>query len=149
MRCALTPRASRLILITLALCAAGCSQLKFPGVYRINVQQGNILDQTKLDQLKLGQTRRQVQFVLGTPLVQDTFSPDRWDYVYTVRRGDKLLGEKRISLFFEADKLARYEGTVGPGKAAIADPELNEKMPTPQEQAEINAASGPKGKAKK
>lgn len=146
----LSHRFTRLALAAgMALVVSGCSHIHFPGVYRINVQQGNIIDQAKLDQIKLGQTKRQVQFVLGTPLIQDTFNPDRWDYLYSVKRGQNVLGEKRFSLFFEADKLARYEGDVGPGKNAVADPVLNEKMPTPQEQAEINAASGPKGKAKK
>ena len=146
----LTPTlATRLLLAVLVLGVSGCSHFKFPGVYRINVQQGNILDQEKLDQIKIGQTKRQVQFVLGTPLLLDTFNPDRWDYIYSVRKGSKILGEKHFIAYFEGDKLARYEGDVGPGKAAVADPTLDEKMPTPQEQAEINAASGPKGKGKK
>jgi outer membrane protein assembly factor BamE len=127
--------------------SAGCSRLSFPLVYRINVQQGNILDQKKLDQLKIGMTKRQVQFLLGSPLLVDTFNSERWDYLYSVRRGDKVLGEKRFTVFFANDALARYEGDVGPGKTAIEDPKLDERMPTPQEQAEINANS--KGNTKK
>lgn len=130
-----------LALISLVGLGSGCSQLKFPFVYRINVQQGNILDQKKIDQLKVGMSKRQVQFLLGTPLLIDTFNSERWDYLYSVRRGDKVLGEKRFTLFFANDALARYEGDVGPGKSAIADAKLDERMPTPQEQAEINANS--------
>ncbi|RYZ98324.1 MAG: outer membrane protein assembly factor BamE, partial [Moraxellaceae bacterium] len=101
----------------------------------------NIIDQKKLDQLKIGMSKRQVQFLLGTPLLVDTFNTERWDYLYSVRRGDKVLGEKRFTVFFASDALARYEGDVGPGKSAIEDAKLDERIPTPQEQAEINAQS--------
>lgn len=141
--------ALRLAIICLASVSYGCSKLSFPLVYRINVQQGNIIDQKKLDQLKLGMSKRQVQFLLGTPLLADTFNSERWDYLYSVRRGDKVLGEKRFTVFFEKDALARYEGDVGPGKSAIEDPKLDERMPTPQEQAEINANSKSAGKKPK
>ena len=67
---------------------AGCSNIGFPGVYRINVDQGNIVDQDMVDQLKPEMTRRQVRFVLGTPIIEDTFNNDRWDYVRVLRRGD-------------------------------------------------------------
>jgi outer membrane protein assembly factor BamE len=146
-----TPRqfAAPVLLASLALGLSGCSHLKFPGVYRINVQQGNIIDQKKLDQIKPGMTKRQVQFLLGSPLLIDTFNPDRWDYLYSVKRGEKILGEKRFSVIFEGDKLARYEGDVRPGGPSIADPKLDERMPTPQEQAEINANSDKKGRKKK
>jgi outer membrane protein assembly factor BamE len=130
-----------LALVSFASVGGGCSQLKFPFVYRINVQQGNIIDQKKLDQLKIGMSKRQVQFLLGTPLLVDTFNTERWDYLYSVRRGDKVLGEKRFTVFFASDALARYEGDVGPGKSAIEDAKLDERIPTPQEQAEINAQS--------
>ncbi len=133
--------ALNLALICCVAIGSGCSQLKFPFVYRINVQQGNIIDQKKLDQIKIGMNKRQVQFLLGTPLLMDTFNGERWDYIYSVRKGDKVLGEKRFTAFFANDVLARYEGDVGPGKNFIADPKLDERMPTPQEQAEINKNS--------
>ena len=146
------PHVSRSLALSLALIvfsslSSGCSRLSFPWVYRINVQQGNIIDQKKLDQIKPGLTKRQVQFLLGTPLLVDTFNSERWDYVYSVRRGDKILGSKRFTVFFSNDTLARYEGDVGPGKSAIPDPKLDERMPTPQEQAEINANSKSSKKA--
>lgn len=142
-------QALRLAVICLVGFSCGCSRLSFPLVYRINVQQGNIIDQKKLDQLKLGMSKRQVQFLLGTPLLVDTFNSERWDYLYSVRRGDRVLGEKRFTVFFDKDALARYEGDVGPGKSAIEDPKLDERMPTPQEQAEINANSKSAGKKPK
>ncbi|MCR6651962.1 MAG: outer membrane protein assembly factor BamE [Cellvibrionaceae bacterium] len=63
-----------LVLATLGLLLNACSYLKFPGVYRIAVQQGNIIDQKKVDQLKVGMNKRQVQFVMGSPLLTDAFS---------------------------------------------------------------------------
>lgn len=92
----------------------GCSNLKFPGVYRIPVQQGNIIDQTKVDQLQIGMTKRQVQFVMGSPLINDVFHQDRWDYVYQLRRADKTLRDRRFTLYFENDALVRYDGDYEP-----------------------------------
>ncbi len=103
-----------LSLILLAFIASGCSSLKFPGVYRIAVMQGNIIDQKKVDQLKLGMTKRQVQYVMGTPLLTDVFHEDRWDYIYQLRRGDKQLRDKRFTLYFESDALVRYDGDYEP-----------------------------------
>ena len=77
----------RTLLIALFLAPAiallgACSFVGFPGVYKIDVEQGNIVDQEMADQLKPGMSRRQVRFILGTPLVEDTFNQDRWDYLY-------------------------------------------------------------------
>lgn len=106
------------ILAVVALVASGalsaCSYLKFPGVYRIAVQQGNIIDQKKVDQLKIGMTKRQVQFVMGSPLLIDAFHEDRWDYIYQLRRGDETLRDRRFSVYFDGDKLVRYEGDYEP-----------------------------------
>lgn len=94
-----------------ALILTGCSGfLGFPGVYRINVEQGNIVTQEMVDQLKPGMNRRQVRYVLGTPLVKDTFNQNRWDYVYSMTKGDKELAENRLSVYFENDKLVRFTG---------------------------------------
>ena len=71
-----------LIVILLSL-VSGCSYLKFPGVYRITIQQGNVITQEMIDQLEPGMTKRQVRFVLGTPLIDDPFANDRWDYYYS------------------------------------------------------------------
>ena len=83
-----------LLVPTLAL--SGCSGIGFPGVYLINIDQGNIVDQEMVDQLKPEMTRRQVRFLLGTPIVEDTFNNDRWDYIRLVRRGNDTLLQKRV-----------------------------------------------------
>jgi outer membrane protein assembly factor BamE len=90
---------------------SGCSGFKM-GPYRIDVQQGNALDQENVARLKPGLNRSQVRFLLGTPLVVDPFRSDRWDYVYLYYKAGKLTEQKRISLFFEGDTLTRIEGNL-------------------------------------
>ena len=102
------------LLMLSVISTGGCSNLRFPGVYRIAVMQGNIIDQKKVDQLKVGMTKRQVQYVMGTPLLNDVFHDNRWDYVYQLRRGNEVLRDKCFTLFFENDLLVRYEGDYEP-----------------------------------
>lgn len=98
-----------LITVLFLSLAAGCSGGKF-GPYRIDVQQGNALDQESVARLKPGLSRSQVRFLLGTPLVVDPFRTDRWDYVYLYRKAGTLTEQKRVTLFFDGDTLARIEG---------------------------------------
>ncbi|HSJ80086.1 MAG TPA: outer membrane protein assembly factor BamE [Thiobacillus sp.] len=100
-----------LISILFLSLAAGCSSI---GPHRIDVQQGNALDQESIARLKPGLSRSQVRFLLGTPLVVDPFRSDRWDYVYLYYKAGRLAEQKRISLFFEGDTLVRMEGDVPP-----------------------------------
>jgi outer membrane protein assembly factor BamE len=85
--------------------------------YRIDVRQGNHVDQKMVAQLRKGMTRDQVRFVLGTPLVVDIFRPDRWDYVYLLTPGRGEAQQRVISVFFEDGLLARVEGDIEPGDA--------------------------------
>lgn len=75
-------------------------------VYRVDVQQGNLLDDTDVEAVKTGMTRSQVRFLLGTPVVEDAFHQDRWDYVYYFRRGRSRREEKRwLIVTFKEDKV--------------------------------------------
>jgi outer membrane protein assembly factor BamE len=85
--------------------------------YRIDVRQGNYVDQEMVARLKKGMTRDQVRFALGTPLVVDAFHPDRWDYVYRFQRGRREAEQRTLSVFFDGDKLDRVEGDIQPGDA--------------------------------
>ncbi len=80
-------------------------------VHTIDIQQGNVIDDEAVAQLKLGMTKRQVNFIMGTPLIQDPFHRDRWDYVYTLRPGNqsKITERDRVTLFFEHGRLSRIE----------------------------------------
>lgn len=90
----------RMLLAGLLALASGC-------VYRIDVQQGNLLDDKDIDAVQPGMTRSQVRFLLGTPVVEDSFHHDRWDYVYYLRRGRSSREEKRwVIVTFADDKVA-------------------------------------------
>jgi outer membrane protein assembly factor BamE len=111
-----------LIPVLLLSLVAGCSSVKI-GPHRIDVQQGNALDQENVARLKPGLNRSQVRFLLGTPLVVDPFRTDRWDYVYVYYKAGKLAEQKRITLFFEGDTLARIEGDM-PAAEAPSQPSV-------------------------
>jgi outer membrane protein assembly factor BamE len=83
---------------------SGCS------VYRPTIQQGNILDRDEIAKLKPGMSRRQVIFVVGTPLLEDPFHHDRWDYVHTVKNGKtQLTTIQHLTLYFKNDVLERID----------------------------------------
>ena len=93
----------KLILPILLACAlalsSGC-------VYRATVSQGNLIEQDDLDQLDIGMTRNQVRFLLGTPMIDDPFHVNRWDYVYYVKIGRRDATAKRwVSIVFEDDRV--------------------------------------------
>ena len=97
-------------LLLLLTAISACSGIGFPGVYRINIEQGNLVDQEMVDQLKPQMTRRQVRFVLGTPIIEDTFNADRWDYVHVVRLGNENLSRSQLTVVFEGDLLVDVQG---------------------------------------
>ena len=97
---------SLLIPACLALLLGGCLS-----VYKVEVQQGNVLSQDMIDKLKPGMTRSQVRFVLGTPLITDSFHPNRWDYYYYLRGSKEKNGEsQRLTLIFRNDTLVSVRG---------------------------------------
>ena len=78
--------------------------------YRPDIQQGNFVSQEMLNQLKVGQTREQVRFILGTPLLTDIFHADRWDFPFYLARGDGELTSSRVTVYFKDDKVERFDG---------------------------------------
>ena len=107
-------RLFRAALLGVALLGTACSNAPL-GVYRIDVQQGNVLSEEMLAQLTPGMEKRKVRFLLGTPILVDTFNQDRWDYIYTFARGGGTIEQRQITLFFEDERLARIEGDVHRG----------------------------------
>ncbi|MBQ14863.1 MAG: hypothetical protein CMQ17_10780 [Gammaproteobacteria bacterium] len=106
----------------LILSACGIGALQFPGVYKIDIPQGNVITQIMVDQLRPGMTKRQVIFVMGTPLVRDPFHQDRWDYIYSFQPGGGERGQERISVFFADDALVSFSGDFVPSAQAGANP---------------------------
>lgn len=99
-------------LIVATLITGACSNARIPGVYRLDIQQGNVVTKEMLERVEPGMDKRKVQFVLGTPLVVDVFREDRWDYIYTFEDGD-LFGKtvhRRITVVFVDGRLAQIEG---------------------------------------
>jgi outer membrane protein assembly factor BamE len=93
-----------------ALCALLVSLATVGCVYRMDIQQGNLLDPEQVDQVEVGMTRSQVRFLLGTPMVIDSFDPDRWDYFYSLRRGhSRDVSKRHLVVWFEGDKVTRIE----------------------------------------
>ena len=93
----------RMLLLLSVLALAGC-------VYRIDIQQGNLVDQEDIDQVEVGMSRSAVQFLLGTPMVADSFHQERWDYPYYLKRGRSREIERRwFIVYFEGDQVVRLE----------------------------------------
>ena len=109
---------SRLLLpFCLALAATACS---FPGVYRLDVQQGNIVTQDMVNQLKPGMDKRQVRYIMGTPLLVDSFEDDRWDYFYSLKNGKNEYARERLTLYFSNGQLTNLQGNFRPEQAGAA-----------------------------
>ena len=101
--------------LTVGCLLVGCgSNFGFPGVYRINVEQGNVVTEEMVEQLRPGLNRRQVRYIMGTPLIEDSFHEDSWDYRYLLRNGNELLSETQLTLWFEEEELVRAEGPDAP-----------------------------------
>ena len=115
------------MLLVAVLATAGC-------VYRPHIQQGNLLDVEVVDQVTIGMTRSQVRYLLGTPMIMDPFSPDRWDYVYTLKRGrQRGIDRAHFVVHFDDDKVNRVEKLDLPEPAAPAGGRKASKKPVDRE----------------
>ena len=116
---------TRVLAILLPLLLAACSSVSTPQPYRIDIQQGNVITQEMVAQLKPGLTRDQVKFILGSPLVADMFHTDRWDYVYMLQPGKGEVQRRRLTVIFEDNKLVRLAGDVVAGDGWLEGPQAN------------------------
>jgi len=135
--------------VALATAVGGCKSwiddLPIITPYRIVIQQGNFITQDMVAKLKRGMSREQVRFVLGTPLVADMFHANRWDYVFYREYPNKTREERRVSVFFENDRLARVEGDVVPEGAGSKPPAAPtaERKPSAAPTAEQEPSAAP------
>jgi outer membrane protein assembly factor BamE len=82
-------------------------------VYRIDIQQGNLLEEDAVEQAEVGMTKSQILFLLGTPMVTDSFHENRWDYTYFLRRGRSSDVDRRwLIVYFDGDVVSRIEKDV-------------------------------------
>lgn len=105
-----------IIVITAAVALTACLR-----TYKIDVQQGNVVSQKEVSQLERGMTKREVRYVMGTPLVIDPFHNNRWDYFYSFKAGGSSEPEqRRIALVFVHDRLDHIDGDVAPTQDELA-----------------------------
>lgn len=100
----------RIALLILALQLAACVIVD-PLVYKLPKQQGNITEYEEVEKLQLGMNKAQVQFIMGTPMTINSFDKERWDYAYTYQSREGDVTRNTLTLYFEAGKLAKIEGT--------------------------------------
>ena len=121
-------RAMRILILMIAsLCLlSGCSisNIKIPKLYKVAIQQGNVITQDMVDKLKPGMTRRQVAFVMGEPVIQDPFDDTKWVYLYSIDVPGVFSQESRLILFFdENDLLTVISGDYAPSDATAEQEE--------------------------
>lgn len=119
---------------------ASCSYIlnNLPGVYTIPIQQGNIIDQTMIDQLRPNMTERQVLYILGSPMLVDTFHQKRWDYLYSNQPSGEDRQQKRVSILFNDDNLvAGIQGDFKPSSTPVVKPSEETTVDVPKRDVEL------------
>ncbi|MSQ80935.1 MAG: outer membrane protein assembly factor BamE [Candidatus Methylopumilus sp.] len=110
----------RIFLLIITLLLSACSStLPSIKLYRMPIQQGNFVTSKMMMQLKPGMTKTQVRFVMGTPLINDSFHKDQWDYFYQMQKDGVIIEQRRVIFTFEKDLLAKVKGDVVPASANI------------------------------
>ena len=107
--------ASLFLVMALSGCGASAPVLK---PFKMDIQQGNVVTSKMLLQLKPGMTKSQVRFIMGTPLVVDSFHKNRWDYFYQLRQAGTVVEQRRVILDFEKELLSKVRGDVVPAGSA-------------------------------
>ena len=106
----------KVALIALCLAITACGNSRFLKPHKISIQQGNLITQTMVDKLKPGMTKRQVEFVLGTPLIADTLNSDQWNYVYTLHAASGRTIQKNLNVLFIDGRLSEFTGDYKPSE---------------------------------
>lgn len=102
------------LLLALLGCTRDYGRLDLPLLYKIDIQQGNVIEQEMLDQLKPGLDKAQTRFIMGAPMLIDPFRNNRWEYIYSFQKGGGVREQRHITLHFEDDKLTHISGDVRP-----------------------------------
>lgn len=112
------------VLVTILLIGYGCAKntdgtWKAPLVYRVDIQQGNVVNQDMINKLKPGMDQKKVRFIMGTPLLVDPFHSDRWEYLFSMEPGKGERRQRHITLHFRNEKLFKITGDVETSYAAF------------------------------
>ncbi len=118
-----------ILAVTASLTLSSCTTIltNLPGVYTIDVQQGNIVDQSMIDQLRPEMNKRQVLYIMGSPMLIDFFHQKRWDYLYSAQTGGGDRQQKRISLYFDKDQLVGVQGDFKPSAVPVINNVVSRK----------------------
>ena len=110
-----------LLIFSASIALTSCSTVltNLPGVYSIDIQQGNIVNQEMIDQLRPKMTKRQVLYIMGSPMIADVFHQKRWDYLYSDQPGGEARRQKRLTLFFDGDELIGVQGDFRPSSLPV------------------------------
>jgi outer membrane protein assembly factor BamE len=103
----------KIILLSLLLASCGnislLDSIPMPTSYKMDIRQGNFVTAEMREKIKLGMSKSQVRYVLGTPMVSDVFHANRWDYVYRLEQKARLVEQQRLTLYFENDNLTKID----------------------------------------
>jgi len=123
------------LIVIITLSAISVIILSSCSLYQIDVQQGNVVTQEMLDQLELNMPAKKVRFVMGSPLLIDVFSPQRWDYFYGFQQGNGQREQRHLALFFdEKEQLIKIAGDV---VINLRDKQKSPLPPVPEESEPI------------
>jgi outer membrane protein assembly factor BamE len=135
--------------MVLLMSLAGCG-FHWPRVAHVPVQQGNVITQEMISKLKPGLTRRQVAYIMGEPVLRDTFNSNRWDYVHSYQVGKNVYQAVHVSLFFSEDVLESFTGNFAPivstpatpatPDAPVPEPKNDNEFDSPENNPVINDA---------
>jgi outer membrane protein assembly factor BamE len=124
-------------LLACLLCS-GCTFIfdNLPFVYRLDIEQGNMIDQSMVDQLRPNMSKPQVLFIMGSPMMIDTFHEQRWDYVFSKAPSGEDRVQKRVTLFFTGDNLTSVQGDFHPSAMPVSKPDTQSSLELPKRELE-------------
>ena len=127
-----------ILVFLISVSLLGCASW-LPDAYRIDVTQGNAIEREALDRIVLGMSRSEVTAIIGTPLIQDPFHAERWDYIYRFIPGRGEPVQSRVTLFFDGDVLVNvdvsdYREPEGFKDTQDKDEEVMKTQPNPVEE---------------
>lgn len=137
----------KMLIIAASLALGGCSTKLVPAItpYKMDIQQGNHVSPEALAKIKPGMTKSQVRFALGTPLVNDPFHANRWDYIYRLQKRGRLVEEHKATLVFDGEILTKIDTDIPlPPPAAETNPATAASAPaTPAVTTPLTPAAEP------
>ncbi len=114
-----------LSLILLSACSRSFDGgYNMPLLYKIDVQQGNVIEQDMINKLKPGMNKEQVKFIMGTPVIVDPFHNERWEYIFSYQKGGGVREQRHITLHFDDDKLTHLSGDIEVSHAPLDENEI-------------------------